>query len=150
MPKGSASTNNSLEAFNGNVLSRDIVCGTGTTISQFFSAFEGPFRSQSNRSDSNLAPLKAADGRPNVRSTSRMNILLKQSSAKAIVINIYYEDGPLRCYKDDINSRFYNVSGGRSIDMLLENSAVVFSQVMSACAVASCVLAQWPSIILAA
>jgi hypothetical protein len=99
MPKGSASTNSSLEAFHGNVLSRDIVCGTGTTISQIFSAFEGPFRSQSNRSDTNLAPLKAADGRPNVRSTSRMNILLKQWYAKAIDINISYEDGPLRSYK---------------------------------------------------
>jgi hypothetical protein len=80
MPKGSASTNNSLEAFNGNVLSRDIVRGTLTTMSQFFSAFEGLFRSQSNRSTSNLAPLTAADGRPNVRSTSRMNMRLKQWS----------------------------------------------------------------------
>jgi hypothetical protein len=52
--------------------------------------------------------------------------------------------------KYDSNSRFYNVSDGRSIDMLLENSAVVFNQVMSACAVASCVLAQWSSIRLAA
>jgi hypothetical protein len=78
MLKGSASTNNSLEAFNGNVLSWDIVCGTRTSMSQFFSAFEGLFRSQSSRSASTLAPLTAADGRPNVRSTSRMNMRLKQ------------------------------------------------------------------------
>jgi hypothetical protein len=78
IPKGSALTNNSLEAFNGNVLSRDIVCGARTTMSQFFSAFEGLFRSQSNRSASNLAPLTSADGCPNGRSTSRMNMRLKQ------------------------------------------------------------------------
>jgi hypothetical protein len=95
MPKRSASTNNSLEAFNGNVLYRDIVCGTRTTASQFFSAFEGLFRSQS-RSASTLAPLTVADERPNVRSTSRMNMRLKKwyakqrcskSSAEFLVLN---------------------------------------------------------------
>jgi hypothetical protein len=128
MPTGSASTNNSL----GNVMSRDIVCGTRTTMSQFFSAFDGLFRSQSNRSTSNLAPLTAADERPNVRSTSRLNLRLKQWYAKALDNNMSYEDGPLRCYKDDSNGGFYIVSGrsyrgGRSIDMILENSVVVFS-----------------------
>jgi hypothetical protein len=37
MPKGSASINNYLEAFDVSVLSRDFVCGTRTTMSQFFS-----------------------------------------------------------------------------------------------------------------
>jgi hypothetical protein len=155
MPKGSASTNNSLEAFNGNVLSQGIVCGTRPCMSQLFSDFEGLFRSQSNRSASNLEPLTAADGRPNVRSTSRMNMRLKQWYAKAIDINTSYEDGPLRCYNDDSNGGFHIVSwryyrGGKPIDMLLENSAVVFSQAMSACAVAGCALAEWSSIRLAA
>jgi hypothetical protein len=36
MPKGSASINNYLEAFDVSVLSRDFVCGTRTTMSQFF------------------------------------------------------------------------------------------------------------------
>jgi hypothetical protein len=66
-----------------------------------------------------------------------------------------YEDGPLSCYKDDSNGGFYIVSGrsyrgGRSIDMILENRTVVFSQAMSACAVADCALAEWSSIRLAA
>jgi hypothetical protein len=109
-------------------------------MSQVFSAFDGLFRSQSNRSTSNPAPLTAADGRPNVLSLSRMNMRLKQWYAKAIDINMPYEDGPLRCYKDDSNGGYSIVSrryyrGGRSIDMILENSAVVFSQAMSACAV---------------
>jgi hypothetical protein len=43
-------------------------------MSQFFLAFEVLFRSQSSRSASTLATLTAADGRPNVRSTSRMNM----------------------------------------------------------------------------
>jgi hypothetical protein len=155
MPKGSASTNNSLEAFNGNVMSQDIVCGTRTTMSQFFLAFEGLFRSQSNSYTSNLAPLTAADGPPNLWSTSRMNMRLKKWYAKAIDINMSYGDGPLRCYKDDSNGGFHFVSGrsyrgGRSIDMILESSAVVFSQAMSACAVAGCALAESSSIRLAA
>jgi hypothetical protein len=144
-----------LEAFNGNVLSRDIVCGTRTTMSQFFSAFEGLFRCQSGRSASTLAPLTAADGNPNVRSTSRMSMRLKQWYAKAIDINISYEDGLLPCYKDDSNSGFYIVSGrsyrgGRSVDTLLESSAVVFGQAMSACAVAGCAVTEWSAIRLAA
>jgi hypothetical protein len=84
-----------------------------------------------------------------------MNMRLKQWYVKAIDINISFEDGPLRCYKDDSNGGFYIVSGrsyrgGRSMDMLLDNSAVVFSQAMSACAVAGCALAEWSSIRLAA
>jgi hypothetical protein len=80
---------------------------------------------------------------------------LSTSDAKAIDINISYDNGPLPCYKYDSNGGFYIVSGrsyrgGRSIDTLLESSAVVFGHAMSACAVAGCAVAQWSSIRLAA
>jgi MULE transposase domain len=48
IPKGSAGTNNSLEAFNGNMLARDIAAGSRMTMSQFFSKLEGFFKAQSS------------------------------------------------------------------------------------------------------
>ena len=43
MPWGSAATNNSLESFNGNSLSRDIVAGSRMTMAQLFASLEGYF-----------------------------------------------------------------------------------------------------------
>jgi hypothetical protein len=47
IPCGSARTNNSLESFNGNALSQDVVGGTRTTMAQLFRDLEGFFMSQS-------------------------------------------------------------------------------------------------------
>jgi hypothetical protein len=47
IPCGSTSTNNSLESFNGNALSRDIVGGTRTTMTQLFRDFDWFYGSQS-------------------------------------------------------------------------------------------------------
>jgi hypothetical protein len=131
-------TNNSLEAPNGNLLSRDIVCSTRITMSQFFSAFEGLFRSQSNRSASNLALLTAADGCRNVRSTSSMNMRLKQWYVKAIDINISYEDGALRCYRDDSN-------GG---DLIVAESLLIwYWRIVLLLLVKLCQHVRWPVVL---
>ena len=47
MPCGSAGTNNSLEAFNGSILERDIVAGSRMTMAQFLESVEGLLRQQS-------------------------------------------------------------------------------------------------------
>jgi hypothetical protein len=46
---GSATTNNALESFNGNVLAREIAAGSRSNISQLFDQLDAVFRSESDQ-----------------------------------------------------------------------------------------------------
>jgi MULE transposase domain len=61
LPMGCAGTNNSLEAFNGNVLARDVVAGTRMTMTQFFVRLDGVFRSHSSSLGQSSPPFTPLD-----------------------------------------------------------------------------------------
>jgi MULE transposase domain len=151
MPKSCAATNNSLEAFNGNVLAKDIVAGSRTTMAQFFTSLEGLFRSQSSLIRQSVAPLTAVDARPSVRTSSRKDTRIKEWYSKAIEFLAVYEDGPVACYESDGNGGFYVVSSasrlkGISIRTLLERSESSFSKVLSASSDSTFAVDGWQSV----
>jgi hypothetical protein len=78
MPCGSARTKNSLESFNGNALSQDIVGGTRTTMAQLFRDLEGFFRSQSEEKWSHTVPITPLDVGRNVAASSQMLVRIKE------------------------------------------------------------------------
>jgi hypothetical protein len=84
MPCGSANTNNSLESFNGNALSRDIVGGTRTTMAQLFRYSDGVFRSQSEDECPHTVPITPLDVGRNVAASPQMLVRVKEWYAKAI------------------------------------------------------------------
>jgi MULE transposase domain len=87
MPCGSAGTNNSLEAFNGSVLERDIVAGSRMTIAQFLESVEGLLRQQSEIFTEKSPPLSPLDVRRTVRASSHMKQGVKAWYAKEMALD---------------------------------------------------------------
>jgi MULE transposase domain/SWIM zinc finger len=148
MPCGSASTNNSLESFNGNALSRDIVGGTRTTMAQLFRDLEGFFRSQSEEKCSHTVPITPLDVGRNVAASSQMLVRVKEWYAKAIALATFFDESALPLFRDDDNGGFYVISGlskrgGESIDTLLAGQMGCIQQAMVACSEAGRVMGEW-------
>jgi SWIM zinc finger len=148
MPCGSASTNNSLESFNGNALSRDIVGGTCTTMAQLFRDLDGVFRSHSEEKCSHTVPITSLDMGRNVASSSQMLVRVKEWYAKAIALGTYFDESALPLFRDDDNGGFYVIfglskRGGESIDTLLAGQMGCIQQAMVAYSEASRIMRDW-------
>jgi MULE transposase domain len=130
MPWGSASTNNSLELFNGNALSQDIAGGTRTTVAQLFRDLEGFSRSQSEECFSHTVPITPLDVGRNFAASS---LMVRESCCI-----VYFDESALPLFRDDENGGFYVISGlsergGESIDTLLAVQMECIRQAMVAC-----------------
>jgi hypothetical protein len=84
MPCGSAGTNNSLEAFNGSILKRDIVSGSRMTMALFLESVEGLLRQQSQIFTEKYPPLTPLDVRQTLRASSHMKLCAKAWNAKEL------------------------------------------------------------------
>jgi hypothetical protein len=69
---GSATTNNALVSFNGNILAREIAAGLRLTIALLFDQLDAVFRSESNPSKARQKPNSAIDVRPCARAKPHM------------------------------------------------------------------------------
>jgi MULE transposase domain len=148
MPCGSASSNNSLESFNGNALSRDIVGGTRTTMDQLFRDLEGFFRSQSEEKCSHTVPITPLDVGRNVAASSQMLVPVKEWYAKAIALATYFDESALLLFRDDDIDGFYVISGlskrgGESIETLLAGQMGCIQLAMVACSEAGRIMREW-------
>jgi hypothetical protein len=87
MPCGSAGTNNSLEAFNGSVLERNIVAGSRMTMTHFIEYMEDLLRQQSEIFTEKSPPLTPLDVRRTVRASCPMKQRVKAWYAKEVELD---------------------------------------------------------------
>jgi hypothetical protein len=77
LPYGSYGTNNSLEAFHGRVLERDIAAGSRMTMSQFLESVESLLRRKSEIFTEKYPPLTPLDVCQTVRAITHMKLRVK-------------------------------------------------------------------------
>jgi hypothetical protein len=87
MPCGSAGTNNSLKAFHGSILEKDIVAGSRMAIAQFLESVESLLRQQSQIVTKTYPPLTPVDVRQTVRASSLMKLHVKAWCAKELELD---------------------------------------------------------------
>jgi hypothetical protein len=78
---GSATTNNAVESFNGNVLAKDIAAGSRLTIAQLLEQLDGLFRIESVAGPPPITPI---DIRKCVRAKPHMKTRVKEWYARHI------------------------------------------------------------------
>jgi hypothetical protein len=107
---GSATTNNALESFNGNVLAREIAAGSRLTIALLFDKLEAVFRSESDLSKARQAPNSSIDVRPCVRAKSHMKSRVQDLYVKALDLCSRMEESFQDFYQSDGNGGFFVLS----------------------------------------
>jgi MULE transposase domain len=105
--RGSATTNNALESFNGNVLARDIAAGSRMTIAQLFTELDGVFRMESATPE---PPVTAIDIRECISAKPHMRTRVKEWYAKAVELRDELEESPIPLYEADGHGGFYLLS----------------------------------------
>jgi MULE transposase domain/SWIM zinc finger len=108
--RGSATTNNALESFNGNVLARDIAAGSRMTIAQLYEKLEGLFAAESALAAAGQPPLTSMDVRPCVRAKSHMKARVHEWFAKAIELSSQAGGSFVPLYVSDGNGGFFWLS----------------------------------------
>jgi MULE transposase domain len=103
----SATTNNALESFNGNVLARDIVAGSRMTIAQLFNELDGVFRMESVVSQ---PPITEIDVRECVSAKPHMNNRVKEWYGKAVELGEELEESAVPLYESDGHDGLYLLS----------------------------------------
>ena len=148
MPCGSAGTNNSLEAFNGSVLERDIVAGSRMTMAQFIESMEGLLRQQSEIFTEKSPPLTPLDVRRTVRASCHMKQRVKAWYAKKLELDEEIGRSTIPFYAPDGHGGFYMLSAGlrrsgHSIENVLNGHQDRIVAVMELCSEASALLGNW-------
>jgi hypothetical protein len=110
IPCGSAGTNNSLEAFNGSILKRDIVAGSRMTMAQFLESVEGLLRQQSQIFTEKYPPLTPLDVRQTVRASSHMKLRVKAWFAKELELDCEIARSTMPFHAPDGHGDFYMLS----------------------------------------
>jgi hypothetical protein len=150
MPCGSAGTNNSLEAFNGSILERDIVAGSRMTMAQFLESVEGPLRQQSQIFTEKYPPLTPLDVRQTVRASSHMKLLVKAWYAKELELDGEIARSTMPVHAPDGHGGFYMLSAnsrrsGHPIENVLTGHHDRIVAVMELCSEATAFLGSWTS-----
>jgi hypothetical protein len=91
---GSATTNNALESFNGNVLAKDTAAGSRMTIAQRFEQLDGLFSIESAAGPPPITPI---DIRECVRAKPHMKTRVKDWYAKAVELGIDWRNPQSLC-----------------------------------------------------
>jgi MULE transposase domain len=103
---GSATANNALESFNGNVLARDIAAGSRLTIPQLFDQLDAVYRSESELSAVRKTPNCSIDVRPCVRAKPQMKSRVQDLYEKAVDIRSRMEESFHALHQSDRSSGF--------------------------------------------
>jgi MULE transposase domain/SWIM zinc finger len=148
LPCGSAGTNNSLEAFNGNILSKDIAAGSRMTLIQLFAELDGMFKAQSESMKARRPPLTPVDVRPSVRAGVRMKARVKGWYEKALDIGAIIKESFFALHQPDGSGGFYLLSSASikqklDIHNVLQGRSEVAASVARAKAEAEDILIEW-------
>jgi hypothetical protein len=151
MPCGSAGTNNSLEAFNGSVLEKDIVAGSRMTMALFLESVEGLLRQQSEIFTEKSPPLTPLDVRRTVRASSHMKQRVKAWYAKEMALDDDIAKSSVPFHSPDGHGGFYLLSAasrrsGHHIDDVLNGQQSRIEAVMMLCSEASAFLNTWTTL----
>jgi hypothetical protein len=107
---GSATTNNALESFYGNVLAREIAAGSRLTIAQLFDQLDAVLRSESDLSTARQTPNSSIDVRPCVRAKPHMKSRVQDMYVKAIELRSKMKESFDAFYQSDGSGGFFLVS----------------------------------------
>jgi hypothetical protein len=110
MPCKSAGGNNSLEAFNGSILERDIVAGSRMTMAPFLESFEGLIRQQSQIFTEKYPPLTPLDVRQTVRASSHIKLRVKAWYVKELELDGEIARSTMPVHAPDGHGCFYMLS----------------------------------------
>jgi hypothetical protein len=110
MPCGSAGTINSLEAFNGRILERDIVAGSRLTMAQLLESVAGLLRQQSQIVTGKYPPLTPLDVRQTVRASSHKKLRVKAWYAKELELDGEIARSTMPVHAPDGHGAFYLLS----------------------------------------
>jgi MULE transposase domain len=139
---GSATTNNALESFNGNVLAKDVAAGSRMTIAQLFEQLDGVFRVESATGHPPITPI---DVRECVWARPHMKSRVKEWYAKAVELGRVLSESSIPAYETGHSGDFYMLSSasmkqGFSIDSILARRPEVIRRCNVATAAARTVL----------
>jgi hypothetical protein len=145
MPCGSAGTNNSLEAFNGSILERDIVAGSRMTMAQFHESVEGLLRQQSQIFTEKYPPLTPLDVCQTVRASSHMKLRVKAWYAKKLELDGEIARSTMPVHAPDGHGGFYMISAnsrrsGHPIENFLNGHQGCIVAVIELCSEATALL----------